>query len=156
MREIDGKSSSESPLTLSSSSSRFRSTVRTFFVSFFSFFLFLLPRHLHHRHQQWRRDQSVLMISPLPAQAALLESEISQARVLWGKFPPPMKNRSRFFLAVLRARMCMYLADLGVNRKRISRSSLPYPFRRNLQSSITVQKIHNHPSTILQKVKKIF
>ena len=67
-----------------------------------------------------------------------VESENSRARVLWGKSSPLMKNRSRFFLAVLRARTWMYLADLGLNQKRISRSSLPYPFRRNLQSSITV------------------
>ena len=72
-----------------------------------------------------------------------VESEISRARVLWGKFSSPMINRSRFFLAVLRARTCMYLTDFGVNRKKINQTSLPYPFQSDLHGSITIQKSQN-------------
>ena len=86
---------------------------------------------------------------------ALLESEIFRARVLWGKFSPPMKNRSHFFLAVLRARTCMYLADLGLNRKSINQSSLPYPFQGDLHNRITVRINQNQHSTIFRK-EKIF
>ena len=85
----------------------------------------------------------------------VVESEIFRARVLWGKFSPPMKNRSHFFLAVLRARTCMYLADLGLNRKSINQSSLPYPFQGDLHNRITVRINQNQHSTIFRK-EKIF